>query len=89
MYEPFVIEFLGTAFHLGAVAFTHDHLLFIASLAIAISVAGRSSQGYFNPAITAMQLASGKISQNKALVYFLAQFTAALFVWLVSSVIKV
>ena len=89
MDTPVVVEFLGTSLVLGAVAFTSNSIFIIAAIAIALGLGGKTSGGHFNPAITAMQLASGKIGQNKALMYMLAQFTAAVFVWLVSSVIKV
>ena len=89
MYTPAIIEFLGTSLLLGAVAFTTNPMFAIAALAIAIGLGGKISGGHFNPAVTAMVLASGKIGQNKALMYMLAQFGAAIFVWLISSVVKV
>jgi aquaporin Z len=89
MYTPALIEFLGTSLLLGAVAFTTNPMFAIAALAIAIGLGGKVSGGHFNPAVTAMALASGKIGQNKALMYMLAQFGAAVFVWLISSVVKV
>ena len=52
-------------------------------------IGGPITGAHFNPAVTAMNLASGKIGQNKALTYMLAQFGAAVFVWLISSVVKV
>ena len=89
MNTPAIVEFLGTSLLLGAVAFTSNPIFVIAALAIAIGLGGKVSGGHFNPAITAMALASGKIGQNKALMYMLAQFGAAVFVWLISSVVKV
>jgi hypothetical protein len=89
MYTTAVIEFLGTSLLLGAVAFTTNPIFVVAALAIAMGLGGKASGGHFNPAVTAMALASGKIGQNKALLYMVAQFSAALFVWLTSSVVKV
>jgi glycerol uptake facilitator-like aquaporin len=89
MYTPAFVEFLGTSLLLGAIAFTANPLFTIGALAFAIALGGKISGGHFNPAVTAMQLASGKIGQSKALVYMLAQFGAAVFVWLISSVVKV
>ena len=89
MDTPAVVEFLGTSLVLGAFAFTSNPIFVVAALALAIGLGGKASGGHFNPAITAMQLAAGKIGQNKALMYMVAQFTAAVFVWFVSSVIKV
>jgi len=89
MDTPAVVEFLGTSLLLGAVAFTSNPIFVVAALAIVIGLGGKTSGGHFNPAVTAMQLAAGKIGQNRALMYMLAQFSAAVFVWLVSSVVKV
>lgn len=89
MDTPAVVEFLGTSLLLGAVAFTSNPIFVVAALAIAIGLGGKTSGGHFNPAITAMKLAAGQIGQNKALMFMVAQFSAAVFVWLVSSVIKV
>jgi glycerol uptake facilitator-like aquaporin len=89
MYTPAFVEFLGTSLLLGAIAFTSNPLFSIGALAIAIALGGKISGGHFNPAVTAMNLASGKIGQNKALIYMLSQFGAAIFIWLVSSVVKV
>jgi glycerol uptake facilitator-like aquaporin len=89
MDTPAVVEFLGTSLLLGAVAFTTNPIFVVAALAIAIGLGGKASGGHFNPAITAMQLAAGKIGQNRALMYMIAQFSAAVFIWLVSSVVKV
>jgi hypothetical protein len=89
MYTPAIVEFLGTSLLLGAVAFTTNPIFVISALALAVGLGGKISGGHFNPAITAMTLASGKIGQNKALTYMLAQFGAAVFVWLISSVVKV
>jgi glycerol uptake facilitator-like aquaporin len=89
MDTPAVVEFLGTSLLLGAVAFTSNPIFVVAALAIAIGLGGKASGGHFNPAVTAMQLAAGKIGQNKALMYMVAQFSAAILVWLVSSVVKV
>lgn len=89
MNTPAIIEFLGTALVVGAYAFTTNPIFVVAALALAIGLGGKASGGHFNPAITALALASGKIGQNKALMYMLAQFGAAIMVWLVSSVVKV
>jgi glycerol uptake facilitator-like aquaporin len=89
MYTPALVEFLGTSLLLGAVAFTGSTLMIVAALAIAIALGGKISGGHFNPAVTAWALASGKIGQSKAISYMLAQFGAAMFIWLISSVVTV
>jgi glycerol uptake facilitator-like aquaporin len=89
MYTPAFVEFLGTSLLIGAVAFTGNTLLIVASLAIAIALGGKISGGHFNPAITAWALASGKIGQSKAISYIIAQVGAALFIWVMHSMIRV
>jgi aquaporin Z len=89
MYTPQVVEFLGTTLLLSAVSFTGTPAFIIAALAIAIGLGGKISGGHFNPAVTAWALVSGKISQNRALGYMLAQLGAALFVYFLGTVVKV
>ncbi len=88
MYTPAFVEFLGTSLLIGAVSFTGSALMIVAALAVAIALGGKVSGGHFNPAITAWALASGKIGKAKALSYMLAQTAAALFIWVVGSIIK-
>jgi aquaporin Z len=89
MLSPTLIEFLGTSLLVGAVSFTGAPLLIVSALAIAIALGGKISGGHFNPAVTAWALASGKIGQAKAVGYILAQLSAAVFIWVVGSMIKV
>jgi len=89
MYTPAFVEFLGTSLLIGAVAFTGTPVLIVAALAIAIGLGGKISGGHFNPAITAWALASGKIGKSKALTYIIAQVSAALFIWIMGSFVKV
>jgi glycerol uptake facilitator-like aquaporin len=89
MYSPVFVEFLGTSLLVGAVAFTGTPLLIVAALAIAIALGGKISGGHFNPAVTAWALASGKIGKSKALSYTIAQIGAAVFIWVMSSLVKV
>jgi len=89
MLSPVFVEFLGTSLLVGTVAFTGVPVLIVAALAVAIGLGGKISGGHFNPAVTAMALASGKLSKAKAVAYMLAQFLAAAFVWVMGSMIKV
>jgi len=89
MYTPAFVEYLGTCLLIGAVAFTSSPLFIVAAFATAIGLGAKISGGHFNPAITAWSLASGKISNSKALTYWIAQISAALTVWVLSSMIKV
>jgi len=89
MYTPAFVKFLGTSLLIGAVSFTGSALMIVAALAIAISLGGKISGGHFNPAITGWALLSGKIPKAKALTYMIAQFGAAVFIWVLGSFIHV
>jgi aquaporin Z len=89
MFSPALVEFLGTSLLVGTVAFTGVPVLIVAALAVAIGLGGKVSGGHFNPAVTAWALASGKIGQAKAVSYMVAQVAAAVFVWVVGSMVKV
>lgn len=82
-----LVEFFGTALLLSAVAFTGDGLMVVAALAAAIFLGGKVSGGHFNPAVTLLQYASGKVSQQRALSYIGAQIAAAVAVFGVSKVL--
>lgn len=82
-----LVEFFGTALLLSAVAFTGDGLMVVAALAAAIALGGKVSGGHFNPAITLLQYASGKVSQTRALTYMGAQVAAAVAVFGLSKVV--
>lgn len=89
MYTPALIEFIGTALIVGAVAFTSSPALILAAYALSIGFGGKISGGHFNPAITGWHLMVGHISQSKALTYMVAQLSAAAFIYLMSSVVSV
>lgn len=82
-----LVEFFGTALLLSAVAFTGDGLMVVAALATAIFLGGKVSGGHFNPAITLLQYASGKVSQQRALTYIGAQVAAAAAVFGLSKIV--
>ena len=85
MYTPALIEFLGTALLIGAIAFTSSPVLVVAAFALAIGFGSKVSGGHFNPAVTGWHLMKGHISQSKALTYMIAQLSAAVFVYLMGS----
>ena len=88
MYTPAFVEYLGTCLIIGTLAFTSSPIFVIGAIAVAIGLAGKVSGGHFNPAVTAWALASGKINNSKALMYWIAQIGAGLTVWAASSMIK-
>lgn len=88
MYSPAFVEFLGTSLLIGSISFTGVPVLIVAAFAIAVGLGGKISGGHFNPAVTAWALLSGKIGQSRALTYMLAQIGAAVFIWVMSSLVK-
>lgn len=79
---PAVVEFLGAALLISAVAFGKSPLLIVAALAIAIAFGGDISGGHFNPAITFFKYLTGKVSQTKAMWYIGAQYSASILIFL-------
>lgn len=77
MNSALVVEFLGTALLLSAIAFAKNSLMIVAALATAITLGASVSGAHFNPAVTLFQLLKGNISQTKATMYVLAQLAAA------------
>lgn len=89
MYTPALVEFLGTTLLLSSIAFTGNPSLIIAAFATAGALGGKISGGHYNPAVTAWAYIVGKVGQQKAISYVLAQLGAALFVVVLGSMIKV
>lgn len=87
MYTHAFVEFLGTALIIGTFAFTRSPILVVAALAIALGLGG--SGGHFNPAITSWALATGAIGTQRAMMYYLAQYSAGLLVFMVGSILSV
>ena len=77
MWTSAVVEFLGTALLISAVAFGRNPVLIPAALAIAIAFGGSVSGGHFNPAVTVFQFMNGKVSKSHAMGYIVAQLMAA------------
>ena len=65
---------------LTGVALAHGLAIFVAICAFA-----HISGAHFNPAVTAFQWMSGKMGQSRALMYILAQLSAAMTVWVLHS----
>jgi len=83
MYTPAFVEFLGTSLLVGAVSFAGSPLIVVATFALIQALGGKISGGHFNPAVTAWALLQGKISNQKALSYVIAQLSAAVLVFVV------
>jgi glycerol uptake facilitator-like aquaporin len=74
----FLVEFLGTLFFLYVILATNNALAIGAALAIAILVGGKISGGNFNPAVSVMMVAAGKLPKKDLIGYILAQVSGGL-----------
>tara|TARA_Y100000741_G_C17969406_1_gene443207 strand:+ start:50 stop:316 length:267 start_codon:yes stop_codon:yes gene_type:complete len=77
--NKFVAEFLGTMFFLYVILATGSALPIGLALAVAIMTVGRYSGGNFNPAVSVMMVAAGKLPSEDLLPYILAQIAGGLF----------
>jgi len=73
-----LVEFLGTFFFLYVILATGSPLAIGAALAIAILFGGKVSGGNFNPAVSVMMYAAGKLHKNDVLPYVIAQIAGGL-----------
>lgn len=78
MINKYVVEFLGTLFLLYVIVATGNALAIGAALAIAIMVGGNISGGHFNPAVSVMMYAAGKLSRADLIPYLLVQVAGGL-----------
>jgi len=78
MINKYVVEFLGTLFFLYVIVATGNALAIGAALAIAIMIGGNISGGHFNPAVSVMMYAAGKLSRSDLIPYLLVQVAGGL-----------
>ncbi len=71
--EKYLVEFIGTTFFLYVIISTGNALAIGAALALAIFVGGSISGGNFNPAVSVMMIAAGKLKPNEGICYIIAQ----------------
>jgi aquaporin Z len=76
--NKFVVEFLGTLFFLYVIIATGNPLAIGLALAVAIMVGGKISGGNFNPAVSVMMVAAGKLPRKDLLPYVVAQIAGGL-----------
>jgi aquaporin Z len=76
--NKFVVEFLGTLFFLYVILATGKALPIGLALAIAIMIGGKISGGNFNPAVSVMMAAAGKLPIQDLLPYIVAQVAGGL-----------
>ena len=76
--NKFVAEFLGTMFFFFFFLATGKAIPIGAALAVAILLFGTYSGGHFNPAVSVMMTAAGKLPSANLLPYVLAQVAGGL-----------
>lgn len=76
--NKYLVEFLGTLFFLYVILATGNALAIGAALTLVILVGGAISGGNFNPAVSVMMAAAGKLPTNDVVPYILAQIAGGL-----------
>ena len=76
--NKYVAEFLGTLFFLYVILATGDGIPIGLALTAAILVLGKFSGGNFNPAVSVMMAAAGKLPASDLLPYIVAQVAGGL-----------
>jgi glycerol uptake facilitator-like aquaporin len=89
MLSAILVEFIGTSYLLGIISFVGDPVFVVSSFALVTALGRKASGAHFNPAVTAMELITGKISKTKGAYYMLAQFTAAIFIYVLGYFVQV
>ena len=76
--NKYLVEILGTVFFLYVIMATGNALAIGAALALAVLIGGPISGGNFNPAVSVMMVAAGKLPKQDLLGYILAQVAGGL-----------
>ena len=71
-------EFLGTMFFLYVILATGDAVAIGLALIAVIFILGKKSGGHFNPAVSVMMAAAGKVSMKELAPYVIAQIAGGL-----------
>ena len=78
MMKECIVEFLGTLFFLYVILATGDAVAIGLALMAVIFILGKTSGGHFNPAVSVMMAASGKMSMKDLAPYVIAQIAGGL-----------
>jgi len=78
MINKLLAEFLGTMFFLYVILATGDAVAIGLALMAAIFILGKTSGGHFNPAVSVMLAAAGKMSMKDLAPYIVAQIAGGL-----------
>ena len=87
--NKYLVEFLGTLFFLFVIIAVGNPLAIGAALTIAIMLGGKISGGMFNPAVSVMMTAAGKLPMKDLVPYILAQVVGGLCAFELSKRIKI
>ena len=78
MINNLLAEFLGTMFFLYVILATGDAVAIGLALMAVIFILGKTSGGHFNPAVSVMLAAAGKVSMKDLAPYIIAQIAGGL-----------
>jgi len=78
MINKLLAEFLGTMFFLYVILATGDAVAIGLALMAVIFILGKTSGGHFNPAVSVMMAAAGKVSMKDLAPYIIAQIAGGL-----------
>ena len=78
MLNKLVAEFLGTMFFLYVILATGHAVAIGLALMAVIFILGKTSGGHFNPAVSVMLAAAGKVSMKDLAPYIIAQIAGGL-----------
>lgn len=73
-----ITEFIGTFIFLSVILATGEAIPIGIALATAIFFGGRISGGHFNPAVSTMMMANGKLNATQYVGYVVAQILGGL-----------
>lgn len=76
--NKYLVEFIGTLFFLYVILATGKAVPIGLSLMIVILLGGQISGGNFNPAVSIMMAAAGKLQMHDLMPYILAQVAGGL-----------
>lgn len=76
--NKYLVEFLGTLFFLYVILATGKAVPIGLALMIVILLGGKISGGNFNPAVSIMMAAAGKLQMHDLMPYILAQVAGGL-----------
>jgi len=76
--NKYFVEFLGTLFFLYVILTTGNAIAIGAALAVVILIGGAISGGNYNPAVSVMMAAAGKLPMHDLLPYVICQVAGGL-----------